>query len=125
VINLFDEELKERGYVEFKPGPLDHSEIETKFQKRFDDEIGKKYFITVDKWRALTHPYTGEKFDPGYEFTTQFTFCGNPVNINCFSGWNIEEAENKIEEMWQKCMFDYYEVFDKNEVERRVPRDGI
>ena len=125
MINLFDEELKERGYVEFKPGPLDHSEIETKFQKRFEDEIGKKYFITVDKWRALTHPHTGEKFDPGYKFTTQFTFCGKPVNINCFSGWNIEEAENKIEEMWQKCMFDYYEMFDINEVERRVPRDGF
>ena len=122
---VIDEKLKERGYTEFKPSILDHEGIETKFQKRFDDEVGKKYFITVDKWRVLIHPHTGEKIGPGYEFTTQFSFCGKPVNINCFSGWDIEEAEAKIEDMWHKCMFDYYEMFDYESDERRVKRDGV
>ena len=41
--NMTDEELLSRGYREFKPGPFDGEYVEKMFQKRFDDDVGKKY----------------------------------------------------------------------------------
>ena len=50
-----DEYLLERGYKEYLPNPvLDNESIVKKFQKRFDDDFGKKYFIDVTKW---SHDY--------------------------------------------------------------------
>lgn len=115
-----EEQLIEKGYKHFKPGPLDHEGITDMYQKRFDDKVGKKYFITIHKWRAWTHPYTGEVYRPTYEFNVQFSYCGKPINMTAFSGWELEEAEQKYEEIWQKCNFDYYEIFDGED--RRVSR---
>lgn len=41
--------LVERGYKEYPPGPIDSPSTILNFQKRFDDETGKKYFIDVHK----------------------------------------------------------------------------
>lgn len=117
----YDEVLKEHGYHEFEPGKYDSQYIETKFQKRFDDEIGKKYFITINKWHSFTNPLSNEQYGPGYEFTTQFNIHENCIDLNLFSGWSVEEAEKQVEELWQTGKFDYYEVFDSNKytVERK------
>ena len=55
-----DKELLKNGYKEFKPGPMDNPSVIDCFQKRFDDETGKRYFITVKKWDKLYHPHTHE-----------------------------------------------------------------
>lgn len=105
------EELLANGYREFKPGPLDHEKIRTKYQKRFRDEFGTKYFITVDEWEPWTHPYTGETTGPGYEFETQLSFGepGTPVNIMVFGNPTLKEAEEKIEEIFNNVDWNYYE----------------
>lgn len=115
-----DNYILEKGYHQFKPSPFASDLVETCFQKKFCDDVGKKYFITINKFKPWTHPHTGEKFESGYEVTSYFTFNDNPININLYSGWDIDEAEAKIEEMWQKCNFDYYEVFETED--RHVQR---
>ena len=39
--------------------------------------------------------------------------------MNFFHWDHLDQAEEKIEEIWKKCGFDYYETFDE---ERRVSR---
>lgn len=118
---LTDDLLLNNGYKQFEPGPWQHEGITDMFQKRFDDEVGKKYFITINKWRGWVHPHTGEEFPPSYEITVQFTYNDNPVDMNFFHWDYLDEAEKKIEEIWHKCRFDYYETFDGED--RRVSRE--
>ena len=116
---ITDEILTNKGYKKFKPSPWQHESITDLFQKCFKDKHGKKYFITVNKWKSWIHPHTGEEFPPAYEITVQFTFNENPVDMNFFHWDHLDQAEEKIEEIWKKCGFDYYETFDE---ERRVSR---
>lgn len=105
--------LKEAGYVQFPAIPVDSEGVECHFQKRFDDEIGKKYFITVDKYKHFAHPCTHAVVGGGYEFTMQLcdAVTGNPVNINMFGGWELDAAEKRAEEIWHMGCWDYYERF--------------
>ena len=106
-----DEDFIERGFTQFEPGPLDSDWVVTKFQQRYDDDIGKKYFITVSKYKAWEHPHTHVVIPPAYEYDTQFTLDGKPINVTFFSGWELDEVEEKIEEMWKTGGYDYYEIF--------------
>lgn len=113
-IEEFDQILIDKGYCPFKPSPLDSDRIMEKFQRCIRDDIGRKYSITIDKWQPFTHPYTGETYPPGYEYNSYFTFNGYPVLMKFYAGWDIDEAEEKIEELWQKGGFDYYEMDECN-----------
>mgnify|MGYP007101875323 CR=1 FL=1 len=121
---MVEAELYEKGFTEFKPGRFDSEYILTKFQKRYKDEFGTKYFITVDKYDGWTHPHTGEYYGPMYEYNTQLTVQGHPVNLNFFSGWTIEAVEEKLDEIWSRSNFDYYEkdysVTEDNPEERSI-----
>ena len=107
-----DEYILSKGYKEFEPSPFDGDGVITMFQKRFDDEIGKKYFITIKKW-------SWEKFgradipDYTYEFDTQLyqKDTRNPINIEWFSGWELDDVEKHLENLWNADEYDYYEVF--------------
>ena len=113
------EDLLKAGYAEYRPGPLDHESIERKFQKRIDDEVGKKYFINAHKWRDAVHPTTGEKISSPIEFEIQLCDkeTGNPVNLLLFGGWTIEDIEKRAEEFWDMGCWKYYEVFQSPEEE--------
>ena len=108
--------LKEAGYVQFPAIPVDSEGVECHFQKRFDDEIGKKYFITVDKYAPIIHSKTGEPFGPAYEFTMQLCdkVTDAPVNIRMFGGWELDAAEKRAEEIWHMGCWDYYERFGED-----------
>lgn len=111
---MIDKDLIERGYSEYEPSRFQHEGIEKCFQKIFTDDFGKKYSVNVDKWKKFTHPYTGETIPERYEFITQFEYKKNncPVNINCFSGWKIEEVEEFMEKLFQSGTMSYYERYD-------------
>ena len=47
---MTDEYLVEHGYVKYNPTFFDNESVVARFQKRFDDDFGKKYFINVLKW---------------------------------------------------------------------------
>lgn len=105
-----DNDLMSRGYRKIEPGPFDHKGVVAKFQKRFDDYNGKKYFITVDKWEEHVFP-NGSVCPVNYEFFIQLSDLktGKPVNILFFSGWNIEDIERRADEIWQMGCWAYYD----------------
>ena len=111
---MTDQDFIERGYKEFRPTSLDSPYVEKCFQKRFDDDRGKKYFITVKKWEGWTHPHTGDKSPPGYEYDIQMYKKGDhdAIDILFHSTWSIEAVEDYMEKLWNTGLFDYYELWD-------------
>ena len=111
---MCDDDLLEKDYAKFKPSKFDSDGVEVIFQKRFDDDIGKKYFITVKKWKAWTHPYTNETFPSTYEFFVQMykKDSHDPIDILFHSSWNLIDVEKYMDELWSTGLFDYYELFN-------------
>ena len=108
---ITDEKILQAGYKEYDP-PSIHREYVTKFfQKCFSDGVGKKYYIDIKRWDFPPHPYTGEPTPTFYEFEVQFnTEDDRVMDLTLFSrGWTIENAEEFVEEMWQKMNLRYYE----------------
>jgi hypothetical protein len=108
-INMTEQLILECGYQEYKPSPLEHEGITKCWQKRFDDDVGKKYFINIHRWDLPPHPYTHELTPTSYEFECQLNKNDKPINLNMFNGWSIQEAEEWVEDVWSKCGCDYYE----------------
>ena len=116
-------ELLEKGYKEYSPSAEFEIGVNRMFQKRFDDEYGKQYFITVYTFKPWTHPYTHEEFISEPEFRVQLYSSNDhkPLNLNFFSGWSIDEVEDYVWKIFIMCqssgktlrMFDYYERWEK------------
>ena len=112
---MSDDDLLEKGYVKFKPSKFDGDNVEVLFQKRFDDDIGKKYFITVKKWKAWKHPYTLETFPSVYEYNIQMYKKGDrdlALDLLFHSSWNLIDVEKYTDELWNTGLFEYYELFN-------------
>ena len=111
---MTDEYLIEQGYKKYNPTPFDNEYVVARFQKRFDDDFGKKYFINVLKW---SHDYVpvnrrDKWWKPfAYCYETQVTmFEGEKaLNLEFFSDWTLEEVEKYMEEMFEKMKLNYYE----------------
>lgn len=111
---ITDELLCEQGFHKFAPGPLDNERVETMFQKRYDDEEGIKYFITIRKWGSATHPYTGDLIPVCYEGNVQLYGNGDKtdaLDLLFHSSWELEDIERYLEMMWNTGLFEYYERF--------------
>lgn len=109
-----DDVLMERGYHRYPPEP-DERFVTDRFQKRFDDKIGKKYFIDAIKYEAFVHPYTKEVSPPNYEFMVYFIDAKTEgaVRILLYAGWDdIEEVEKRVEQLFQTGLFAYYEKWE-------------
>lgn len=112
-----DEKLLNRGYKKYNPTPFDNKSVVSRFQKRFDDDFGKKYFIDVLKW---SQEYVAtDKRDKWwkpfvYEYEMQITMGENenPINIAFFSSWTIEEVEEFAESFFERMKPNYYESWD-------------
>lgn len=120
-----DEYLLERGYKQYKPMPyLDNESIVAKFQKRFDDDFGKKYFIDVAKWSYDFIPVSqrDEWWKPySYEYDLYVTMFGEkekPIYLKFGTSWTLEEVEAFAEDFFEKMKPNYYEDWD----ERRAVR---
>lgn len=116
---MSDEYLLERGYKQYKQTPhLDNDSIVAKFQKRFDDDFGKKYFIDVAKW---SHDYVPEYrrdkwWKPfGYAchlYVTMFEE-EKPIYLEFGTSWTVEEVEEFAEDFFNKMKPNYYESWDE------------
>lgn len=110
--------LPEAGYKEFVSPLYRNSELYiSSFQKRFDDELGKKYFITVN-----TYDYTSINKDMGIksEADSQF-YIVRPddseitFNVQCFidKDSTIDGMENFFSNIWTQMGCRHYERFDE------------
>lgn len=116
---MTDEHLLERGYKQYPPTPvLDNDSIVAKFQKRFDDDFGKKYFVDVAKWSNDYVPVNRRD-----EWWRPFTYVCHiyytmfkeekPIFIELGSSWTLEEAEKFAENFFEKMHPNYYETWDE------------
>ena len=114
-----DEYLLERGYKQYPPTPiLDNESIVAKFQKRFDDDFGKKYFIDVAKW---SHDYVPihrrDKwwipFSYAYHLYITMFEEEKPVYLEFGTSWTLEEVEEFAENFFEKMKPNYYESWDE------------
>lgn len=113
---MTDEYLLERGYKQYQPTHCNDSVVAL-FQKRFDDDFGKKYFINVYKW---SHDYVPtHKRDKwwkpfSYEYEVQVTMSESEdaMDLTFHSSWTLENVENFIEDFFEKMKPNYYENWD-------------
>ena len=116
---MTDQDFISRGFKQFPPTyPIDSDGIETKFQKRYDDEIGKRYFITVNKWKPIVDHRDGKTWPPNYEYEIYFQKDdGNDstkaIKILLYAGWDIDEVEEYIQKLFETGLFDYYEKWEE------------
>ena len=115
---ITDQDFLNRGFKQFQPTPhLDPEAMETHFQKRYDDEVGKRYFITVNKWMAFKNYYTGEEFPATYEYDVQLykkdgRHDAKAVDFLFHSTWNIDEVEEYMQKLFETGLFEYYEKWE-------------
>ena len=122
---MTDEYLLERGYAQYKPTQFDNESVVARFQKRFDDDFGKKYFIDVLKW---SHDYVPvsrrdkwwKPFTYHYETQVSMFEGEKALNLEFFSDWTLEEVEKFMEDMFEKMKLNNYESWSGN---RRVKPD--
>ena len=106
-------ELTERGYVRFKPSAIDNECVTDLYQKKFSDEHGIRYFITIKRWDMSRYNDALHKYEPSFEYTTQLYKKGShaAVNVEFFDAWTLEEAEEYLQWMFESGKFDYYEEY--------------
>lgn len=116
---MTDEYLFERGYKQYPLNPvLDNESIVAKFQKRFDDNFGKKYFIDVAKW---SHDYIPadrrdkwwKPFSYAYHLYVTMFEEEKPIYLEFGTSWTLEEVEKFAESFFEKMEPNYYESWDE------------
>ena len=113
-----DEYLLEKGYKKYPPTKFNSDLTVAMFQKRFDDNTGKKYFINVIKnsWGFVPASRRDKWWTPfTYEYEVQVTKFEEEkaLNLNFFSSWSLDEVEKFMEEFFNKMNPNYYETWDE------------
>jgi hypothetical protein len=116
---MTDEYLLEHGYKEYQPTAYDDDYIVGRFQKRFDDDIGKKYFINAIKYSQEYIPECRRDrfWEPFiYEYEVHITMNKNedPLILHFLSSWNTEEIEEFMESFFERMNPNYYETWEES-----------
>ena len=117
-----DEYILECGYKRYNPTAFDSDSVVSRFQKRFDDEYGKKYFIDILKWSHEFIPANRrdkyyKPFSYTYEIYTTMFEEEKGLRIELYNDWTLEETERFAEDFFEKMKPNYYENWDG---ERRI-----
>lgn len=116
---MTDEYILEKGYKQYSPTPvLDNEYIVARFQKRFDDNFGKKYFINILKWSRDYIPaeHRDKYWTPyTYEYEVQVSMYeeDNTINLHFFADWTLDKVENFMMDFFDKMTPNYYESWDE------------
>lgn len=115
-----DQYLIDRGYVEYPPSAIDSNIVVAMFQKRFDDQYGKKYFINVKKNSQDFIPLNqrGSWWKPfSYTYEVQISMGENDktIDMEFFSNWTIDEVEQFMEKLFATMQPNYYELWETEE----------
>lgn len=110
-MNDVESRLLEKGYREYPKGAFAPYGVVRFFQKRFDDDIGIKYFINVNEW-DIGFP-NSDGIMNGYEYEVQLYRKGthDAIDLTFHSEWDIDEVEKYVDELFSNGKFDYYEEF--------------
>lgn len=114
-----DKYLLDHGYKQYPPNPvLDNNSIVANFQKRFDDDFGKKYFIDVAKWSNDYVPVDRrdkwwKPFNYDYHLCVTMSEEENPIFLEFGTSWTLENVEKFAEDFFEKMKPNYYESWDE------------
>lgn len=116
---LTDQYFLDRGYVSYEKTPIQPATVLCNFQKVFQDDKGKKYYIDVHKvsneWMSDTDKkqewYTPYSYEYSCQLYEKETYAA--MNLEFFSEWNLDHVEAFIERMFQNGELEYYEKFDE------------
>ena len=118
---MTEEYILNKGYRKYPPTEFDSDIVVCKYQKRFDDEIGKKYFIDILKYNNSFVPKE-KRTEPweeySYEYETQVTF-GNKqstIDFTFFADWTLEAVEQFLADFFDKMGINYYEIGDERNI---------
>lgn len=114
---MTDEYLIEHGYKQYTPTMFDSDIVVARFQKRFDDDFGKKYFIDILKW---SHYYIPEyrrdelwqPYSYSYEVYTSMFKDEKSMDLKFGNSWTLEEVEKFMENFFDKMKPNYYENWE-------------
>lgn len=108
---LTKEQLIAAGYKPFIQRNL--KEFTNSFyQKRFDDENGKKYFITVAEYDNSKYQHLHNLPEFSYQPDSQLVSNGITFNVDMLNPESIQQMEELFEKMWYNLGCEYYELFD-------------
>lgn len=115
---MTDEYILEKGYKQYNATPYDNEYIVARFQKRFDDDFGKRYFINVLKWSRNFVPveHRDKYWQPyAYEYEVQVSMYedDNTINLHFYADWNLDKVEDFMENFFEKMNPNYYESWDE------------
>ena len=110
-----DDYFLDREYKKYNKTPFQSDMILYNFQKRFDDDVGKKYFIDVHKatnewmreWDKQQSWYTPYSYTYSCQLYRKDTHAA--VDMEFFSSWTIDQVEEFVENLFQSGKLDYYE----------------
>lgn len=105
------ESLEEAGYKRY---PVNgYKNADSLFQKRIDDEIGKKYFIDIlcYDFRKFAQANTDFSFEPQVQFREG---CGDAVDVALLSNEekSLEEVEEFFDKIWNTLNKPYNERWE-------------
>lgn len=115
---MTDDDWLAAGYRRYASSRVPHETADYLLQKRFDDERGKRYYITV-------YCYDSSKYPPphnvgvGYMPTAHFALGDNMpffnVEMNGIDGWGggVEGVEAWFERLWVLFHSPYYEKWEE------------
>ena len=114
---MTNEYLLEQGYKKYPKTPFDNEFIVARFQRRFDDDFGKKYFIDVIRWSNDYIPvsHRGSNWELySYEYEIHFSMYEEEksLNLKFFNSWSLKEVEDFAEDFFNKMKPNYYESWD-------------
>lgn len=106
------EELIEAGYERFDPAPISNECITDLYQKCIKDDVGKRYYISVNRWDFSNF---GKENPIGYETEVQFRHkeTGQHTDIVCLDGWSVSDMEKYYADLWYTGMFRYYDKWSE------------
>ena len=112
---MTDEYIIEKGYKEFKPTRFHSSDTSKCFQKRFDDDIGKKYFIDINKynWNGLIPKEAEKNYTYEYEVQLYRKETHDAVDMTFHGSWELKDVEDFVKNMFKSGTLDYYEKWDE------------
>lgn len=106
-----EEQLRERGFLSYPPTVFDSSNVVIRYQKRYDDEIGKRYFLDCKVWDWT---WTGRvPMDRSYELETQLYQKGTheAIDLN-FHDNDLEAVEKFIDALFDAGLVEHYEEWE-------------
>lgn len=111
-------DFTDRGYKQYRPTQFHSRWVSRCWQKRFDDERGKKYFIDINEWdnhdmkARMSRPEDCPDYSYEYEMQMYAKDTHDAVNLTFLSSWTLDRVEEFVEKLWATGEFDYYEEWE-------------